>query len=92
MAPKSKQKPEAQSQPEPLYPALEGFIENASADDVAALFAPIRAELEGLKGPKADQGKKALKALDRSQELLSYLLQVREKIQADRKGGGRGRK
>jgi hypothetical protein len=92
MAPKSKQHPEPQPQNEPLYPALEGFIEKASADDVAALFSGLKAELAGLKGPKAELGKKALKAVERTEELLSYLLQVREKIQAERKGGGRGRK
>ncbi|MEW5741467.1 MAG: hypothetical protein AB1938_21275 [Myxococcota bacterium] len=93
MAPKSKQQqPEPQPQNEALYPALEGFIEKASAADVAALFSGVKGELSGLKGPKAEQGKKALKSVERTEELLSYLLQVREKIQAERKGGGRGRK
>ncbi|MCC6334684.1 MAG: hypothetical protein IT380_11965 [Myxococcales bacterium] len=92
MAPKSKPQPEPQPQNEPLYPSIEGFIEKASSEDVSALFSGLKGDLSALKGPKAEQGKKALKSLGRTEELLSYLLQVREKIQAERKGGGKGRK
>ncbi|MEW6433496.1 MAG: hypothetical protein AB1730_18475 [Myxococcota bacterium] len=91
MPPKSKQ-PEPQTQPEPLYPAIESLIEKASAEEITALFAQLKADLGALKGPKAEQGKKAARAVERTEELLSYLLQVREKIQAERKGGTKGRK
>lgn len=91
MAPPKSKQPE-QSQPEPLYPAIEGLIEKASAEEIEELFAQLKKDLAGLKGPKAEQGKKAAKSVERTQELLSYLLQVREKIQAERKGGGKGRK
>lgn len=71
---------------DPIYPAIESYIENATADEVAALFQPLKAGLAELKGPKADQGKKIAKAIERTEELLSYLLQVREKLEAERKG------
>lgn len=91
MAPKStpKSKPaEAapQAPTESVYPTIEGFIETASADEVKALYDEVRAALGALKGPRADQGKKAQKGVARTEELLSFLLQVREKIEAERKG------
>ena len=78
--------------PEPSYPVIEGFVEKATADDIAALFKDLKTQLGGLKGPKAEQGKKVGKAIERTEELLSYLLQVREKLEADRKGKGGKRK
>lgn len=69
---------------EPLYPAIEAFIERASAEQVDDLFASIREALATLKGPKAEQAKKVKKAVDATQELLSHLLQVREKLEAER--------
>lgn len=74
------------------FPNIENFIEAASADEVGALYSPIREGLGSLKGPKAEQGKKVGKAITRTEELLSYLLQVREKIEADRKGSKGSRK
>lgn len=71
---------------EPLYPAIEGFIEKATADEIAGLFGPLKDGLAGLKGPRADQAKKVGKAIQKTEELLSHLLQVREKLEADRKG------
>ena len=60
--------PPAKNQPpppaaEPLYPAIEGFIERATAEDIAALFDPLRDGLTALKGPKAEQAKKVGKAI-----------------------------
>jgi hypothetical protein len=78
--------------PRMTFPHLESFIEGASAGDVASLFSPIRDSLGALKGPRAEQGKKVGKAIARTEELLSYLLQVREKIEAERKGGKGSRK
>lgn len=77
---------------EPVYPAIEGFIESATADDIAALFSSIRDGLAGLKGPRAEQAKKVGKAIERTEELLTYLLQVREKLEADRQVAGQGRR
>lgn len=82
MAPKQQQS----EQPEPLYPTIESFIEAASAEDVGAAFEQVRAGLATLKGPRAEQGKKVAKSIERTEALLSYLLQVREKIQAERAG------
>jgi hypothetical protein len=91
MAPPKSKQPE-QSQPEPLYPAIEGLIEKATAEEIEALFAQLKKDVADLKGPKAELGKKVARAVERTQELLSYLLQVREKLQAERKGGGKGQK
>lgn len=78
--------------PEPSYPTIEAFIEKANAADISSAFQDLKAQLDGMKGPKAEQAKKIQKAIDRTEELLSYLLQVREKLEADRKGKGGGRK
>jgi hypothetical protein len=67
---------------ESLYPAIEDFILTATEADVAALFASLREGLAGLKGPRADYGKKVSLAVERTEELLRYLLQVREKIES----------
>ncbi|MFZ5441671.1 MAG: hypothetical protein ACOZQL_16840 [Myxococcota bacterium] len=89
---KQEQKPEPQKLPEPSYPSIEGFIETATADAIAGAFTDLKEQLGALKGPKAEQAKKVGKAIERTEELLSYLLQVREKLEADRKGKGGGRK
>jgi hypothetical protein len=77
--------------PEPTYPTLEGFIERATADDIASLFTPLKERLKALKGPRADQGKKAHIALQRTEELLGRLLELRENLAAEKakKGGKR---
>ena len=69
---------------EPLYPAIEGFIERATAEEIAELFSPLKEGLSALKGPRADQAKKVGKAIQKTEELLSHLLQVREKLEAER--------
>ena len=86
--PKAKRAEEAVpvSPTESVYPTIEGFIETASADEVKALYDEVREALGALKGPRAEQGKKAGKGVARTEELLSFLLQVREKIEAERKG------
>lgn len=77
--------PAAPAEYEPLYPAIEGFIERATAEEIADLFSPLKEGLSGLKGPRADQAKKVGKAIEKTEELLSHLLQVREKLEAERK-------
>ena len=78
--------PPAAADNEPLYPAIEGFIERATAEEIAELFNPLKEGLSALKGPRADQAKKVGKAIQKTEELLSHLLQVREKLEAERKG------
>lgn len=73
---------------EPQYPVIEAFIEQASSEDIDQLFQPIREALEGLKGTRAEQGRKVQVALERTEELLSHLLQVREKLGETKKGSG----
>ncbi len=86
MAPTSTQPPPPPPPPQPEYPNLEQFIEGASADSIATLLNPIREALDGLKGPRAEHGKKAMKAVERTEALLAHLLQVREQIEVQRKG------
>ncbi len=90
-ATKTAAKPEAQAQ-EPLYPAIEGFVEKATAEEIATLFTALKSGLAEMKGPKAEQAKKIGKAVERTEELLSHLLQVREKLESERKGGAKGRR
>lgn len=71
---------------ESLYPALEGFIEHATREDISAVYASLRAGLAELKGPRAEVGKKVERAIERTEELLQFLMQVRERIEAERKG------
>ncbi len=73
--------------PTPTYPAIESLIEAANADELQKLFSSVSAAIADLKGPRAEQGKKAAKAVEHTQALLSHLLQVREKLEASRKGG-----
>lgn len=91
MPPSTKKPPPTPAQ-EPLYPNIEGFAEKATAVEIAALFKPLKSGLGELKGPAAAQAKKISKAVERTEELLSHLLQVREKLEAERKGAAKGRR
>ena len=43
--------PPAAADNEPLYPAIEGFIERATAEEIAELFNPLKEGLSALKRP-----------------------------------------
>ncbi len=77
--------------PESIYPVIESFVEQASPDEVARLFDGVKEGLGALKGPRAEQAKKVQVALERTEELLSHLMQVRENLEAERKAGARKR-
>jgi hypothetical protein len=90
--PPSKQQPQEpalEPLPTPTYPAIEFFIERASAEEVQGLFTPIKEALTTLKGPKAEQGKKVQAALSSAEELLGVLLETRERLVAESQGKGR---
>ncbi|HEX8440158.1 hypothetical protein [Archangium sp.] len=91
MPPPSKQTANAPVEPlpAPSFPAIESFIERASTEEVQSLFAPVKNELANLKGPKAEQAKKAQTAISRAEELLGVLLETRERLVAESKGKGR---
>lgn len=87
----------AQSEPpqvdlEPKYPHIEAFAEQAGSEDVIGVFGPLKESLQAVKGPRADAAKKAVKGVERTEELLHHLLEVREKIKAERGGGAKGRR
>lgn len=73
------------------FPTLEALIERATAEEIAHVFDPVREGLAQLKGPRAEQGRKVEVALSRVEELLAYLLQVRERLETEKKAG-KGRK
>ena len=92
MPPPSKQTAPAaveQPLPTPSFPAIESFIERATPEEVQSLFAPVKNELANLKGPKAEQAKKAQVAIARTEELLGVLLETRERLVAEGKSKGR---
>ncbi|WP_205525645.1 hypothetical protein [Pyxidicoccus trucidator] len=72
--------------PAPSYPAVESLLEATPVDDVRAFFAPVKAGLAELKGPKVEQGKKAQAAIARAEELLELLVDTRERMLAEAKG------
>lgn len=91
MRPPSKQQPApvAEPLPTPSFPAIESFIESASAEEVRSLFTPMKNELANLKGPKAEHAKKVHAAISRTEELLGVLLETRERLVAEAKSKGR---
>jgi hypothetical protein len=84
---KQQQAPAPEPLPTPSYPAIESFIERASAEEIQALFNPIKEGLTALKGPKVDQGKKVQAALASAEELLGILMETRERLIAESQGG-----
>lgn len=95
MAPKKSKNPSPSAPsapaaaPEPLYPNIEAFIETASNEDIENLYAPLKDSLAALKGPRAENGKKAVKGVEQAEALLQHLLEIREKIEAERKAAGK---
>ncbi|MCP3060529.1 hypothetical protein LXT21_17240 [Myxococcus sp. K38C18041901] len=83
--------PPPQELPAPSYPAIESLLEATPAEDVRALFAPVKEGLAGLKGPKVEVGKKAQAALAHAEQLLELLVDTRERLIAEAKGA-KGRK
>lgn len=88
---KQQQAPATELPPAPSYPAIESFIEQATAEEVQSLFNPIKEGLAALKGPKAEQGKKVQAAIASADELLAALLETRERLIAESQGN-KGRK
>lgn len=76
----------------PSFPAVEAFIEVAAPEEVSSLFTGLKDQINALKGPRAEHGKKVIKALERTEELFGILLQAREKIEAERQSGSKPRK
>lgn len=77
--------PDAESR----YPNVERYVEGASKEALGTLFAGLKAELGAMKGPKAEHARKASGALDRAEELLGHLIDVRERLIAEQKSAKR---
>jgi hypothetical protein len=84
--PKQQEAAPVEPLPVPSYPAIESFIERASAEEIQALFNPIKEGLNALKGPKVEQSKKVQAALASAEELLGILLETRERLIEESKG------
>ena len=67
------------------YPTVERFIERADPQEIGQVFAETRSALDGVKGPNADRAKKVRAAIERTEELLGFLVDVREKLIAEKK-------
>ncbi len=67
---------------EPLYPAIEGFLEHATQAELEGLFASLKDRLKDLEGPRAGYRQRVEAAVSRTEELLQHLLQVRERLEA----------
>lgn len=81
----------AQELPAPSYPAIESLLEATPAEDVRALFNPVKEGLTVLKGPKVEVGKKVQTAVAHAEQLLEVLVETRERLIAESKGA-KGRK
>jgi hypothetical protein len=66
--------------PQTNYPSLEALVERVSRADVSKLFARLKESLGGVKGARSEQAKKAKLALERTEELIVRLLDVRESL------------
>ncbi|HYV49482.1 MAG TPA: hypothetical protein VFA20_31705 [Myxococcaceae bacterium] len=72
-------------EPQSTYPELEAYVESASREEVEQLFTRLKGSLEALKGPRTEQAKKAKVAVERTEELLGRLLELRENLAELRK-------
>jgi len=80
MPPPSSPAAELSPEPQSTYPTLEAFVERTSSDELAVLFSRLKDSLHSLKGPRAEQARKAKVALERTEELLHRLLELRENL------------
>lgn len=72
-----------QQQAERVYPGIETFLESRERGEISEHFAETKQALEALPKPKAEQGKRALAAIEHTQTLLNQLFDVKEKMSAD---------
>lgn len=66
--------------PEEAYPAIERFVESATDGDITELFAPLRAALDELKGPRKHSASSVVRAIELVEGVLRNLIEVRDKM------------
>lgn len=71
---------------ESRYPAVERFIERADPEELPDVFESVREGLSEVKGAREAAARKAAVAIERTEELLGFLLEVRAKLIAEQKG------
>ncbi len=84
-------KPQATA--ESVYPNLERYLETHDRAETGKLFEQTKDKLAELSaGPKGPNAKKALAGIERAEELLSSLQDVREKLEEKAKAGKKARR
>jgi hypothetical protein len=73
----------AQPAPERAYPGIEVFLETQDRGAVSDAFAATKDALAGLPKLKAEHGKKALAAIEKTEALLQQLFDVKENMVAN---------
>jgi hypothetical protein len=81
-----------EDRPTPDFPVIEAWVEQAEPQSLGQLFETLKEELTGLKGPRAEQGKKVQAAIGRTEELLAQLLELRQKLLEEQGAGASGRR
>jgi hypothetical protein len=89
---KKTQKASPPAQADTMYPVIESFVEKATEAQVSQMFAHIKEDVGSLKGPAKEKGKKALAALEGTEELLMHLLIVRQNLINELNSSAKGKK
>lgn len=63
-----------------LYLEIEDVVAAARSEDIPEIFRGLRDRLAPLKGARAENAKKVLQALERTEELFQHLIRVRERM------------
>ncbi|MBS2032841.1 MAG: hypothetical protein JST54_33515 [Deltaproteobacteria bacterium] len=81
----------SKSQPpaERAYPGIEVFLETEDRGAITSRFAATKDALSGLPKLKAEHGKRALVAIEQTEELLNQLFDVKEQLSAQGQKKGR---
>ncbi len=76
--------------PDRYYPSLEAFVETEPRSAIGELYETPKKELSSARGTKAAAAKKALAAIERTEDLLQYLFDVKDRMTVE--GAGKPRK
>ena len=72
-----------------FYANLEAFLEQEQRSAVRELFDATREKLDDAKGSKAAGAKKAISAIDKTEQLLHHLFDVKERLARETAPKGR---
>ena len=86
---KSKETSRGSTAPARFYANLESFLEQEPRSAVRELFDGTREKLSEAKGTKAANAKKAIGAIDKTEQLLHHLFDVKERLAREAQPKGR---